>query len=80
MSGSITIPNKGTAAAPNNRKNILIKNCAPFTDCINELINTQIDNAKEIYVVLPMYNLIEYSHNYSKTSGRLWQYYTVNHF
>ena len=38
--------------------------------------NTQTDNAKNIYVVMPMYNLIEYSDNYSNTSGSLWQYCT----
>ena len=37
--------------------------------------NTQIDNAKNIGVITPTYNLIEYSDNYSKTSGSLWQYY-----
>ena len=37
--------------------------------------NTEIDNAKDIDIVMPMYNLIEYSNNYSKTSGTLWQYY-----
>ena len=36
---------------------------------------TDIDNVKDIDVVMPMYNLIEYSDNYSKTSGSLWQYY-----
>ena len=36
VGGTITIPNTGTAANPNNRKNIIIKNCAPFTDCISE--------------------------------------------
>ena len=51
------------------------KNCAPFTNCISEINNTQVDNAKDIDIVMPMYNLIEYSNNYSKTSGSLWQYY-----
>ena len=37
--------------------------------------NTQVENAKDIDVVMPMYSLIEYSENYSKTSGSLWQYY-----
>ena len=37
--------------------------------------NTQVDNAKDIDAVIPMYNLIEYNDNYSKTSGSLWQYY-----
>ena len=53
----------------------MFKNCAPFTDCISEINNNQIDNAKYVDVVTPMYNLIEYSDNYLKTSVRLWQYY-----
>ena len=56
------------------KKKVIFKNCAPFTDCIYETNNAQIDNAKCIDVVMPMYNLIEYSDNYSKTSGSLWQY------
>ena len=44
---------------------------------MSEKNNTQRDNAKDIDTVMPMYNLIEYSDNYSKTSGRLWQYYRV---
>ena len=51
-----------------------IKNCAPFTNCISEINNTQVDHAKDIDIVMSMYNLIEYS-NYAKTSGSLWQYY-----
>ena len=51
------------------------KKCALCTDCMSEINNTQIDNAKGIDVVMPMYKLIEYSNNYSKTSGSLWQYY-----
>ena len=73
VSGTITVPNKGAAASPSNRENIIIKNCVPFTDCINEINNTQIDNAKHIDIVIPMYNLIEYSDNYSKTSRSSWQ-------
>ena len=56
-------------------KGVIVKNCAPFTDCISEINNTQVDNAKDLDVVMPMYNLLEYSDNYSKTSGSLWQYY-----
>ena len=74
VSGTVTVPNTETAVNPNNRKNTLIKNCAPFTECISEINNTQIDNAKVIDIVMPMYNLIDYSDNYSKTSGSLWQY------
>ena len=48
---------------------------APFTDCISKINNTQVDNAKYFDVVMPMYNFIEYSDSYSKTSGSLWWYY-----
>ena len=72
VSGTMTIQNTGTAAAPNNRKNIyMIKICAPFTHSISEISNTQIDSTKEIDVIMPRYNLIEYSDDYSKTSGTL---------
>ena len=50
---------------------MIFKNRAPFADCISEINNTQIDNAKDIDVVIPMYNLIEYNDNYSKTSESL---------
>ena len=61
---------------PNNINNeTVFKKCAPFTDSISEISNTKKDNAKDIDVVMSMHNLIEYSDNYSKTSGRLWQYY-----
>ena len=54
-------------------KQVISKNCAPFTNCINEIDNTQIDNAKGINVLMPMYKLIKYSYNYSKTSRSLWK-------
>ena len=53
----------------------MFKNCALFIYCKSEINNTEIDNAKDIDIVMYMYNLIEYSNNYSKTSGSLWQYY-----
>ena len=71
--GNIAVNNTGTAEAPINRdKKVIFKNCAPFTNCISKINNTQIDNAEYIDIVMPMYNLIEYSDNYSKTSGSLW--------
>ena len=75
VSGTITVPNTGTASNPNVRKSIIVNNCVPFTDCISEINNTQIDNAKDTDIVMPMYSLIEYSGNYSKASGCLWRYY-----
>ena len=56
-------------------KAVTFKNCAPFTKCISRINNASIDNAQDIDIVMPMYNLIEYSDNYSKISGSLWQYY-----
>ena len=56
-------------------KGVAFKNCAPFTNCISEINNTQVDNAKDIDIVMPMYNLTEYSDNYVKTTGSLWQYF-----
>ena len=56
-------------------KGVTFKNCPPFVKCINRINNTEIDNAKHIDIVMPMYNLIEYSDNYSETSGSLFQYF-----
>ena len=53
----------------------MFKNCALFINSKSEINNAEIDHAKKIDIVMPMYNLIEYSENYSKTSGSLWQYY-----
>ena len=79
VSGTITISNTGTAANLNNRKNMIIKNCALFNDCISEINNTQRDNAKDIEVVMPMYNLIYYSDNYFKTQEVYGNTIEMNH-
>ena len=50
---------------------VIFKICLPFTDCINELKNTEVDNAKQLDIIIPMYNLLKYGGNYSKTSGIL---------
>ena len=79
VKGRITITGAGadTAArqADERDKGVIFKNCAPFINCKTEINNTEIDNAKDIDIVIQMYDLIEYSDNYSKTSGSLWQYY-----
>ena len=76
VKGTIIVNNTAPtdADANNTNKKGIFKNCAPFTNCIREINNTQVDNAKEIDIVMPMFNLIEYSDNYAKTSGSLWQY------
>ena len=73
VKGNITVNNTAAdgAAANNTNKKVIFKNCAPFTNCISKINNTQVDNAKDIDIVMPMYNLIEYRDNYSKTSGSL---------
>ena len=79
VNGKITIAGAGNDAAARQTderdKGLVFKNCAPFINCISEINNTQIDNAKGIDIVMPMYNLIEYSDNYAKTTGSLWQYF-----
>ena len=55
-------------------KKAISKNFAPFINCISEINNTQVDNAKDINIITSIYSLIEYSDNYSKTSRSLWQY------
>ena len=54
---------------------LAFKNNAPFTNCISKINNVLIDNAEDLDIVMPMYNLLEYSKNYRKTTGSLWNYY-----
>ena len=79
VKGTITINGRGADAAARQAderdKDVSFKNCASFINCISEINNTQIDNAKDIDIVMPIYNLVEYSDNYAKTSGSLWQYF-----
>ena len=55
-----------------SNKQVTLDNFAPFTDYISVIINTQTENAKDLDVVMQMYNLIKYSDNYLKTFGSLW--------
>ena len=62
-------------ATPNNAATqVVFKNCAPFEKCRTEINETFIDESDLINITMPMYNLIEYSDNYSSTSGSLWQF------
>ena len=76
VKGNVTVNNIAAegVASTNTNKKVIFKNLAPFTNCKIKINNTQIDNAEYIDIVMPMYNLIEYNDNYSKTSGSLWQY------
>ena len=73
MKGDITV--KGNNNANKCNKNLAFKNNAPFINCITKINGTKIDNAEDLDVVMPMYNLLEYSKNYRKTTGSLWNYY-----
>ena len=66
---TITITDSNDA---NYNKKLALKNNAPFTSCISKINNTLIDNAEDLDIVMPMYNLLEYSKNYRKTTGNLW--------
>ena len=83
VEGTITITGAGNDDAAKRLDErsigIIFNNCTPFTKCISRINNTDIDNAQDIDIVVSIYNMIiaiiEYSDNYSKTSGSLWQYY-----
>ena len=51
------------------QKQVAFKNCAPFTKCITKIDGTKIDNVERLGLVMPLYNLIEYSSSYSGTTG-----------
>ena len=63
---TITVNNTAAADADANNANkkVIFKNCAPFTDCKSEINNVEIDNAKDIDIIMLMYTLIEYRDNY----------------
>ena len=67
VTGNITV-------AADNDTNVAFKNCAAFSACITKIDEAFIDEANNIYIVMTMYNLIEYSNSYSDTSGSLWQF------
>ena len=77
--GTITITGAGaddaTRQVDERDKGVIFKNFVPFIKCISRINSTEIDNAKDIDIVMPMYDVTEYSDNFSKTSGSLWQYY-----
>ena len=63
-----------TATNGNDDTRVTFKNCAPFMKCVTHINDERVDNTDNLDIVMPMYNLIEYSDNYSDTSGSLWQF------
>ena len=72
VKGAITVTNPDNNAYD---KKLAFKNNAPFVSCISEINNTLIGNAEDLDVVMPMYSLLEYSKNYSKTTRSFGNYY-----
>ena len=54
--------------------NVALKNCAPFTRCITHINDEHVETAENLDIIMPMYNLIEYSDNYADSSGSLYQF------
>ena len=76
VKGDITLTKTNGRGIIDIRNRFLaFKNNAPFTNCISKINNVLIDNAEDLDVVMPMYNLLECSKNYTKTTGSLWNYY-----
>ena len=72
VKGTITVTNPDNAK---RNKSVAFKNNALFINCISKVNGIKIDNAEDLDVVMPVYNLLEYSKNYKKTTGSLWNYY-----
>ena len=72
-----TVLTKAIGRRPTDIRNRLLafKNNAPFTNYISNINNVLTDNAEDLDIVMPMYNLLDYSKNYSKITGSLWNYY-----
>ena len=76
VKGDITLTKTNGRGIIDIRNRFLaFKNNAPFTNCISKINNVLIDNAEDLDIVMLMYNLLEYSKNYRKATGILWNYY-----
>ena len=73
VEGTITL--EGDNEANKRNKNFAFRNSVPFINCISKINGVKIDNAEDLDIVMPMYNLLEYIKKYKKTTGTLWNYY-----
>ena len=73
VKGDITLEADNDANKRN--ENLAFKNNAPFINCISKINGVKTDNAEDLDALMPMYNLLQYSKNYRKTTGSLWNYY-----
>ena len=63
-----------TATGGNTNTKVASKNCAPFARCVTQINDEHVETAENLDIIMPMYNLIEYSDNYANTSGSPWQF------
>ena len=80
VKGTITVTAPGVNNDANNirdkrNRSLILKNNAPFVSCITRINGELIEDADDLDIVMPMYNLLEYSKNYRKTIGSLYNYY-----
>ena len=80
VKGTITVTVPGANNGANNIRDkrnrpLILKNNAPFVSCITRINGELIEHANDLDIVIPMYNLLEYSKNYRKTIGSLYNYY-----
>ena len=81
VNGTITVTAPGANNGANNirdrslrNRSLILKNNAPFVSCITRINGELIEDADDLDIVMPMYNLLEYSKNYRKTIGSLYNY------
>ena len=72
VKGTITVTDPDNAK---RNKSVAFKNNVSFTNCISKINGEKTDKAEDLYIVMPMYNLLEYSKNYTKTTRSLWNYH-----
>ena len=77
VNGTITVTANAGANNIRDKKNrpLILKNNAPFVSCITRINGELIEDPDDLDIVIPMYNLLEYSKNYRKTIGSLYNYY-----
>ena len=73
-SDAFILVTRNITVTANNDADVTFKNCAPLSICTTKINNIFVNGATHIYIAMPMYNLVEYSDNYSDTSGSLWQF------
>ena len=74
VTGKVTVANPGNNLDEYSRK-VALKNSAPFFNCVLKISNQLIEDAQDLGIVMPMYNLLYYSKNFRKTTGSFWNYY-----